>query len=201
MTYNASGKTIQLVEGTDYQFTATDVAGPNVGTYTVQAKGIGHYSGTLSQTYTIVASDLSACTPSATTLPDYTYTGKEIKPDISGITITNTAGTVLKQDVDYKVQGYKNNINIADKSDADAPTVMIVGIGNYSGTINLKFSIVTKSISDNVTGEAIPDQMYTGDKIMPSLSLMYGDVVLKENTDYTLTYSNNVNPGIADHCD
>lgn len=100
-------------------------------------------------------------------LPDYTYTGKEIKPDISGITITNTAGTVLKQDVDYKVQGYKNNINIADKSDADAPTVMIVGIGNYSGTINLKFSIVTKSISDNVTVEAIPDQMYTGDKITP----------------------------------
>lgn len=196
VTYNASGKTIQLVEGTDYQFTATEV-GPNVGTYTVQAKGIGHYSGTLSQTYTIVASDLSACTPSATTLPDYTYTGKEIKPDISGITITNTAGTVLKQDVDYKVQGYKNNINIADKSDADAPTVMIVGIGNYSGTINLKFSIVTKSISDNVTVEAIPDQMYTGDKITPSLSLMYGDVVLKENTDYTLTYSNNVNPGRA----
>ena len=64
---------------------------------------------------------------------------------------------------------------------------MIVGIGNYSGTINLKFSIVTKSISDNVTVEAIPDQMYTGDKIMPSLSLMYGDVVLKENTDYTLS--------------
>lgn len=196
VTYTASGKKIQLVEGTDYQFTATDV-GPNVGKYTVQAKGIGHYSGTLSQVYTVVASDLSACAVSPTTLPDYTYTGKEIKPDISGITITNTAGTVLKQDVDYKVKGYSNNTAIANKGDANAPTVTLMGIGNYSGTVDLKFSIVTKSISDNVTVEAIPDQMFTGEKLTPSVSLMYGDVVLKENTDYKLKYSSNVNPGKA----
>ncbi len=196
VTYTASGKTIKLVEGTDYQFTATDV-GPNVGKYTVQAKGIGHYSGTLSQVYTIVASDLGACTLSSNTLPDYTYTGKEIKPDVSGITITNTAGTVLKQDVDYKVKGYSNNKAIANKGDANAPTVTLMGIGNYSGTVDLKFSIVTKSISDNVTVEAIPDQMFTGQQLKPSVSLMYGDVVLKENTDYKLTYSSNVNPGKA----
>ncbi len=196
VTYTASGKKIKLVEGTDYQFTATDV-GPNVGKYTVQAKGIGHYSGTLSQVYIIVASDLSACKLSSNTLPDYTYTGKEIKPDVSGITITNTAGTVLKQDVDYKVKGYSNNKAIANKGDANAPTVTLMGIGNYSGTVDLKFSIVTKSISDNVTVEAIPDQMFTGQQLKPSLSLMYGDVVLKENTDYKLTYSSNVNPGKA----
>ena len=196
VTYTASGKTIKLVEGTDYQFTATDV-GPNVGKYTVQAKGIGHYSGTLSQVYTVVASDLSACAVSPTTLPDYTYTGKEIKPDISGITITNTAGTVLRQDVDYKVKGYSNNTAIANKGDANAPTVTLMGIGNYSGTVDLKFSIVTKSISDSVTVEAIPDQMFTGEKLTPSVSLMYGDVVLKENTDYKLKYSSNVNPGKA----
>lgn len=196
VTYTASGKTIKLVEGTDYQFTATDV-GPNVGKYTVKAKGIGHYSGTLSQVYTIAASDLSACKLSSNTLPDYTYTGKEIKPDVSGITITNTAGTVLKQDVDYKVKGYSNNTAIANKGDAKAPTVTLMGIGNYIGTVDLKFSIVTKSISDSVTVEAIPDQMFTGEKLTPSVSLMYGDVVLKENTDYKLTYSNNVNPGKA----
>ena len=196
VTYTASGKTIKLVEGTDYQFTATDV-GPNVGKYTVQAKGIGHYSGTLSQVYNIAASNLSACKLSSNTLPDYTYTGKEIKPDVSGITITNTAGTVLKQDVDYKVKGYSNNTAIANRGDAKAPTVTLMGIGNYNGTVDLKFSIVSKSISDNVTVEAIPDQMYTGQQLTPSVSLMYGDVVLKEKTDYKLTYSNNVNPGKA----
>lgn len=196
VTYTASGKTIKLVEGTDYQFTATDV-GPNVGTYTVQAKGIGHYSGTLSQVYTIAASELSTCKLSSNILPDYTYTGKEIKPDVSGITITNTAGTVLKQDVDYKVKGYSNNTEIANKGDANAPTVTLMGIGNYSGTVDLKFSIVRKSIADNVTVEAIPDQMYTGDKITPRPSLMYGDVVLTEGKDYELAYSSNVNPGRA----
>ncbi|MFR8813733.1 MAG: fibronectin type III domain-containing protein [Lachnospiraceae bacterium] len=196
VTYTASGKTIKLVEGTDYQFTAMDV-GPNVGKYTVQAKGIGHYGGTLSQVYTIAASELSTCKLSSNILPDYTYTGKEIKPDVSGITITNTAGTVLKQDVDYKVKGYSNNTAIANKGDAKAPTVTLMGIGNYTGTVDLKFSIVTKSISDSVTVEAIPDQMFTGEKLTPSVSLMYGDVVLKENTDYKLTYSSNVNPGKA----
>ena len=196
VTYTASGKTIKLVEGTDYQFTATDV-GPNVGTYTVQAKGIGHYSGTLSQVYTIAASELGACKLSSNTLPDYTYTGKEIKPDVSGITITNTAGTVLKQGVDYEVKGYRNNTAIANKGDKNAPTVTLMGKGNYNGTVDLTFSIVSKSISDNVTVEAIPDQMYTGDKITPRPSLMYGDVVLTEGKDYELAYSSNVNPGRA----
>ena len=43
----------------------------------------------------------------------------------------------------------------------------------------------------------IPDQDYTGSEITPAVTINYLGTTLTENTDYTLSYSNNVNPGQA----
>jgi len=41
----------------------------------------------------------------------------------------------------------------------------------------------------------IPDKTYTGKAIKPTIKVMDGSTVLKRNTDYTLSYKNNVNVG------
>ena len=47
------------------------------------------------------------------------------------------------------------------------------------------------------TIQAIPDQVWTGYSIEPSIQITFGDVELAEGTDYVLTWSNNEDPGTA----
>ncbi len=197
ITFKATDdKEVELISGTDYTV-STDPVGPAAGSYTVTITGTGYCSGTMTQTYTIAQDDLGKCTASSSVLSDQTYTGKAIRPTLEGITITNSAGATLVENVDYRISAYTNNTNIADKNDENAPTVTIQGIGNYTGSKTFKFSIVAKNIADNITIGDVPEQIYTGSQLKPSLSVLYGDIVLTEGTDYDLTYSNNVNPGKA----
>ena len=50
---------------------------------------------------------------------------------------------------------------------------------------------------EDITVDTIPTQIYTGKEITPSITIRIGDVVLKENVDYKLSYTNNINMGIA----
>lgn len=56
-------------------------------------------------------------------IPDQTYTGSKIEPDV---TITTNDGITLTAGMDYEVT-YSNNINVG------TVTVTITGIGNYDG--------------------------------------------------------------------
>lgn len=86
-------------------------------------------------------------------IPMQRYTGKAIKPFIEVYDGTN----LLKERVDYTLS-YKNNIRANDASNVrTAPTVVVKGKGNYSGTETAIFSILSKSINgedviiDNIT--------------------------------------------------
>ena len=68
-------------------------------------------------------------------IPNQAYTGKKIKPSVK----MKYKGTLLVQGKDYSL-AYKNNKNIG------SAIVTIQGIGNYSGTRNVKFSIVPKKV-------------------------------------------------------
>ena len=54
----------------------------------------------------------------------------------------------------------------------------------------------TKDLQDSWI-EAIADVTYTGEAIEPTIVVKDGETTLVENTDYTVTYSNNVNTGTA----
>lgn len=54
-----------------------------------------------------------------------------------------------------------------------------------------RYNIASASIS------AIPDQGYTGGNITPALTITYAGQTLKQNTDYSVSYSNNKNVGIG----
>lgn len=43
----------------------------------------------------------------------------------------------------------------------------------------------------------IPDQTFTGSAVTPEPVIKFGSLTLKKDTDYTLTYANNINVGTA----
>ena len=47
------------------------------------------------------------------------------------------------------------------------------------------------------TIDAIPDQEYTGEAICPSFTVRYGYRTLREGDHFTVSYTNNINPGYA----
>lgn len=70
--------------------------------------------------------------------------------------------------------------------------------GAIKGLTKKPDSNVQQSIDvSKLTISTISRQTHTGKSIKPSVTVKYGSKVLKEGTDYTLTYKNNVNPGNA----
>lgn len=115
-----------------------------------------------------------------------TYTGSEIKPAIT----VKYNGEVLKQNIDYGVL-YKNNKN------AGTATVTITGLNDYIGTVTKNFTIKTKSIKQLKCEVNSEYYTYSGKERNAWVKLYNGSTKLKEKTDYTLSYKNNINTGKA----
>ena len=117
---------------------------------------------------------------------DKTFTGEQVLQEI----VVENNGISLVINEDYRLS-YSDNIN------AGTATVTITGIGNYEGSITKTFKIDPAPISDAViTG--ISDKTYTGKSITQLPEVQIGSTTLQADTDYTLSYSNNRNPGTAD---
>ncbi|MGN0155429.1 MAG: leucine-rich repeat domain-containing protein [Lachnospiraceae bacterium] len=85
---------------------------------------------------TVKEGDIEDC--SVTFAPDqnYQYTGEEIKPKV----VVKDGDTTLTEGTDYEVS-YAGYINIASSKDKYAPTVTIKGIGDYTGSKKLTYTI------------------------------------------------------------
>ncbi len=175
-----AGSTV-LTSGTDY--TAVFSGNVNVGTATVTVTGIGSYTGTLNGSFTISPKNLSSCT--IDTISDQTYTGSALTP---AVTVKDGSKTLTK-DVDYTVS-YSNNVNVG------TATVTVTGKGNYTGTKTATFKINENSATD-FTVSAVSDQTYTGSALTPAVTVKDGSKTLVKDTDYTVSYSNNINVGTA----
>lgn len=66
----------------------------------------------------------------------YTYAGKEIKP----VVLVEYDGVLLSQGDDFEVS-YSNNVNAATMDSENAPTIVVEGIGDYTGSKTLTFTI------------------------------------------------------------
>ncbi|MBR3318039.1 MAG: hypothetical protein IKG21_09520 [Atopobiaceae bacterium] len=116
-----------------------------------------------------------------------TYTGKAIKPSPT----VKVAGRTLKLNTDY-TPSYpsKDYVNVGKK------TIVIAGKGSFQGKRTISFSIVSRSIN-NASVSNIANQPYTGKAIQPKPTVKVAGRTLKLNTDYTLSYKNNVTVGTA----
>lgn len=115
----------------------------------------------------------------------YTYSGAEIRP-IPKVTLD---GITLKAGEDYRVS-YQNNIK------AGSADIIIIGQNEYRGTKKIPFRIQSRSIASVNTGN-ISSAVYNGKAQTPAVSVKDGSAKLREGTDYTITYSNNINAGQA----
>lgn len=118
-------------------------------------------------------------------IADQTYTGSALTPKV----VVKAGSKVLTQNVDYTVL-YSNNVNVGTAS------VKITGKGSYKGSYAVNFKILPCAISKAGIRKII-DQRYNGNEIKPSVSLTYKYKTLKKGTDYTVSYSNNINAGTA----
>ena len=94
----------ELTEGTDYEL-SYEGDKKNVGTVTVKATGIAHYTGELSDTYTISQFSLADADISLSTT-SFVYDGTAKK---SGV-VVKANGSPLTENTDYQLT-YKNNID------------------------------------------------------------------------------------------
>ena len=132
--------------------------------------------------------DLSSS--SVSEISSKTYTGSAIEPNFT-VTLNNK---ILKENEDYTVT-YSNNISIGTAK------ILIKGIGNYVGEKTITFKIVAPTTSkinlSSASVSEISSKIYTGSAIKPSFTVTLNNKTLKENEDYTVTYSNNISVGTA----
>ena len=197
---NVTDKTGKVLsEGTDYKLVYSDNTKPGVAN--VQIIGLNDYDGcTLSFTYTIVDHDGESgfhnnLYTDGADMGSYAYTGEEVKPSI-GLMYSNYNQTFLIEGVDYKVE-YSNNIN------PGTATAKVIGIGRYTGhEMSFTYTIKNKSFAakDHKDGENLGTLKWTGKAQTMKLGDMIDPIdghVLKEETDYKIVYSDNVDAGTA----
>lgn len=123
------------------------------------------------------------------TIPAQEYTGAQIKPAVKAY----DGDKLLTLNKDYTLS-YKNNINAAAADSENAPTVILKGKGAYSDTIEIPFTIKSKSYFTDISGKTFlplteTDGVWTADLKDAGIVVKDGKKVLKEGTDYTVTYS------------
>lgn len=110
----------------------------------------------------------------------YFYEGKPVEPSISS--------NLIKLN-DYKIVSIKGR-------NTGNHTVTLKGIGNYTGTTQLKYSVGKCDLSKtsiSVNSTAVYDKK--GAK--PDIKISINDVTLKQGTDYSVIYKNNRALGTA----
>ena len=138
-TYNGSAQTPDisvvangstLVLGQDYTLSWSQEGFVDALPYTATIVGIGNYSGTLTKTYTILPKGLVA--DEMTWSPDAVYSGEKQTPEV-----------VVKDGDKALASGEHYTITWADDSfvNAGTYTATVAGIGNYSGTHSIRYTI------------------------------------------------------------
>ena len=137
----------------------------------------------------VVAKDISKCT--GTVEGSYVYTGEKIEPKL----VVKDGSTTLVEGVDY---------TIASKTGTNAGVahVTIKGIGNYTGTLTIDYTIAKANLANatvlNAAGKADYDVEYIGTAQKPKVAtvkignkpLTPYDPITKTG-DYTITYDEN----------
>ena len=171
---------VTLAENKDYQVKYANNVNAGTATITIEAKG--EYTGKTTRTFSIARKNVSSV--SLSTVKQVAFTGGKQMPNVS----VYDGKVALRNNVDYKVS-YTNNVN------AGTATATITGVGNYTGTKSVAFSI-TKPVN-KLTITWPGKQKYTGGAIQPIVVVCDGGRALRLNKDYKVSYSNNVNVGTA----
>lgn len=163
----------------------------NAGTARATIYGKRIYTGENGADFKIGQRDINNLTN--TTIGDVTYTGQEIRFQSLGL----ADGTLpLVEGEDYIIE-YSNNlaVNTSGNSGLNAKISIIALRKNYTGTKVINFNILPKDLS--TLPVSIPDQVFTGEEIVPELTLRDDNITLVKDQDYTIEYKDNLDAGRA----
>ena len=179
-----------LVRDVDYTVAYQNNVNAGQGQFTVT--GIGKYQGELTAYFLINTRDLSSEMISPVT--GITYTGS---PQYPSLVITYNGKTLVEGKDDGSNQTtcdyYTTYTNNTETGEA---RVKVEGVNNFSGTFYYTFNIDAKELTEDMIG-AIADLTYTGNALEPAPTVTYNGMTLNAGTDYTVSYENNVNAGLA----
>ena len=168
--------------GTDY--TVNYENNTETGKATAVLTGMGDYAGTKEVTFQIVGTSIAKATVNG--LTDKVYNGQEQTQDIE----VQLDRKTLAPNKDYQIS-YTKNQNVG------TATVIITGIGSYSGTVKKAFKITAYDLSadeSHLMG-GFPENglnvSYTKGGSTPEVNLSFDGTELTAKKDYTVSYSNN----------
>ena len=181
VTVTVDGKKLNF--GTDYNVSYSQNV--NVGTAKLTVSGVGDsfYRNSVTREFQITPADITKASVSGLGAVDYNGSAQTPAPVLKWNGMTLAAGA------DYDV-AYANNTK------AGTANVTITGKGNFTGTIEKTFTIRQASIR-NATLTGLVDKNYSGSAQTQNLTLKMFSRTLVKDTDYTVTYKDNTNPGTA----
>lgn len=97
--------------------------------------------------------------------------------DNPSVTVVYGNESTLTKGVDYTV---------STTTDANGTTVNVTGQGDYTGTLSKTFIPIS-----NLSLKC-KDAVYTGKRVTPEVTVKNGETVLKADTDYAVSYSDNI---------
>lgn len=116
----------------------------------------------------------------------YIYDGSPKTPAVT----VKLDGKILKKGTDY-ILFYSSNINVGRAK------AVVSGKGDYTGTVTKEFTITVKDLSQCTVMLSKSSYTYDGKAKEPTVTVKDGSRILAQNTDYIVSYSNNVNTGTA----
>lgn len=149
----------------------------NAGVYTVTAvpKADSSFTGTGTFVFFIQQRNLSEATLEVED-GGLVYNQQEQKPNV-----TAAVTGAPEKDKDYTVS-YYNNVNASQ----EAQVIVIAKGNNFTGSKTAEFTIQPKPIEECAIAD-IPNQYYTGNPVVPDLTITDGEYTLVLNHDYTVT--------------
>lgn len=172
-----------LVYGEDYEVRYFENINAGFGTAVIYGKG--NFCGTQVVKFRIFGKSVENAVVSE--ILDQVFDGNEKRPTIT-VTLD---GITLKEGADYTVE-YVNN------TEKGTATVIIRGIGNYSGVTVCTFRIYKQSVySFTVFSETQMTETYDGTPLKPEMEVYFGTERLTEGIDYEIRLENNISAGTA----
>ncbi len=171
----------EMTESVDYEVQYLNNV--NAGTATIKIKGLGIYDGIVTKEFKIAPMNIAEIEIGE--IHSQVYTGNAVTPKLN----LSYMGNELNYGTDY-VTNYSDNFKIGQAK------VQIIGQRNYTGSTVRYFDIEPKHIG-KVVMKPISNVVYTGQAMTPEVILEDGSSVLQNNVDYTFSYEDNINAGIA----
>lgn len=171
----------KLEKDTDYTVEYKD--NKEIGKATIVITGQGKYNGTKEIEFNIEKA---------------TYDMSGVKFEDLTVAFDEKAHSITATGIPSGVKvEYKNNAKI-EMGEYTVTAVFTGDTEHYNDIADMTatLKIIGKDIS-NFTVSKIENQLFTGKEIKPSVEIKDGDLVLKNETDYTVSYNNNINTGKA----